>query len=87
MKNNKDRDLSKAKVYLIGSGIASLASALYLEKDAGVLGKNIYILEKDNIPGGALDGAGEREKGFEMYEAFHVTPHFCKTTPFLKSEH
>jgi oleate hydratase len=64
MKNNKDRDLSKAKVYLIGSGIASLASALYLEKDAGVLGKNIYILEKDNIPGGALDGAGEREKGF-----------------------
>jgi myosin-crossreactive antigen len=40
---------SKAKVYLIGSGIASLASALYLEKDAGVLGKNIHILEKDNI--------------------------------------
>jgi oleate hydratase len=64
MKNNKDRDPSKAKVYLIGSGIASLASALYLEKDAGVLGKNIHILEKDNIPGGALDGAGEREKGF-----------------------
>jgi oleate hydratase len=63
MKNNKDRDPSKAKVYLIGSGIASLASALYLEKDAGVLGKNIHILEKDNIPGGALDGAGEREKG------------------------
>jgi carbamoyl-phosphate synthase small subunit len=24
--------------------------------------KNIHILEKDNIPGGALDGAGEREK-------------------------
>jgi hypothetical protein len=37
---------------------------LYLEKDACVLGKNIHILEKDNIPGGALDGAGEREKGF-----------------------
>jgi myosin-crossreactive antigen len=26
--------------------------------------QNIHILEKDNIPGGALDGAGEREKGF-----------------------
>jgi oleate hydratase len=44
MKNNKDRDPSKAKVYLIGSGIASLASALYLEKDAGVLGKNIHSI-------------------------------------------
>jgi oleate hydratase len=44
MKNNKDRDPSKAKVYLIGSGIASLASALYLEKDAGVLGKNIRLI-------------------------------------------
>jgi oleate hydratase len=51
-------------VYLIGSGIASLASAVYLEKDAGVPGENIHILEKDNIAGGALDGIGDTEKGF-----------------------
>jgi len=64
MKDKKNRKPSKAKVYLIGSGIASLASAVYLEKDAGVSGKNIHILEKDNIPGGALDGAGNKENGF-----------------------
>ena len=54
----------KSKVYLIGSGIASLASAVYLEKDTGVAGENIIILEKDQILGGALDGAGDPEKGF-----------------------
>jgi len=51
-------------VYLIGSGIASLASAVYLEKDAGVPGSNIRILEKDQVLGGALDGAGDTKKGF-----------------------
>ncbi len=62
MSNNK---ISKnSKVYLIGGGIASLASAVYLQKDAGVLGKNIYILEKDKIVGGATDGAGDKDSGF-----------------------
>jgi len=53
-----------SKVYLVGSGIASLASATYLIKDAGVSGENIYILEQDAIPGGALDGAGDPENGY-----------------------
>ncbi len=53
-----------SKVYLIGSGIASLASAVYLEKDTSVLANNIIILEKDQIAGGAMDGAGDTEKGF-----------------------
>ena len=68
--NNKKMDLVKnnypkdSKIYLIGSGIAALASAVYLEKDAGVPAGNIHILEKDTILGGALDGAGDVEKGF-----------------------
>jgi oleate hydratase len=61
IKNKKPKD---SKVYLIGSGIAALASAIYLEKDAGVPGSNIYILEKAKILGGALDGSGDAEKGF-----------------------
>ena len=56
--NQKD-----AKVYIIGSGMAGLASAVYLEKDAGVAGKNIHIIEKDFIAGGATDGAGDPEHG------------------------
>ncbi|MCX5977060.1 MAG: oleate hydratase [Coprothermobacterota bacterium] len=64
MKQVKDKVPKDSKVYLIGSGIASLASAVYLVKDAGVPGENIHILEKDRILGGALDGAGDPEVGF-----------------------
>lgn len=74
MKNN---DSSDAKVYLIGSGIAALASAVYLIKDARILGKNIYIIEQDKIVGGACDGTGNVENGFvvrggRMHEAHYV---------------
>lgn len=62
-KRNKQNP-EESKVYLVGPGIASLASAVYLTKDAGVLGENIHILERDHIPGGALDGAGDPKKGF-----------------------
>ncbi len=61
---HKKRSGVDTQVYLVGSGIASLAAATYLEKDAGVSGENIHILEKDNIAGGALDGLGDEENGF-----------------------
>jgi len=64
MKQGKNNNSKDSKVYLIGSGIAALASAVYLEKDAGVPAANIHILEKDKIFGGALDGSGDSEKGF-----------------------
>ncbi|MCF6253332.1 MAG: oleate hydratase [Thiomicrorhabdus sp.] len=73
----KNTTPQKATVYLIGSGIASLASAVYLIKDAGVLGKNIHILEQDDIAGGACDGAGSVEEGYvvrggRMHEEHYV---------------
>ena len=51
-------------VYLLGSGIAALASAVYLIEDAGVRPENITLLEQYPITGGALDGAGDPEQGF-----------------------
>lgn len=64
MKRPKHENPSNSKVYLVGSGIASLASAVYLIQDVGMPAGNIHILEQDDITGGALDGAGEPEKGF-----------------------
>lgn len=61
IKNSNPKD---SKVYLVGGGIASLASATYLINDAGVPGENIHVLEQDDILGGALDGAGDPEKGY-----------------------
>ena len=64
MTTDKNRKNNNIQVYIIGSGIAGLASAVYFEKDAGIPGKNIHILEKDKIAGGATDGAGDHETGF-----------------------
>ena len=60
----KTENLKDSKVYIIGSGIAGLASAVYLLKDAGIVAENIHILEKDSIAGGATDGAGNPEQGY-----------------------
>jgi len=66
-----------SKIYLVGSGIAALASAVYLISDAGVPGENIHILEQDLVVGGACDGAGNVDEGFvvrggRMQEAHYV---------------
>ena len=61
IQNNNSKE---AKVYLVGGGIASLASATYLIKDAEVLGENIHIFEQSGVLGGALDGAGDPDNGF-----------------------
>ena len=52
------------KAYLIGAGIASLASAVYLIKDGKLKGENIFILEEANEVGGSLDGKGSPETGY-----------------------
>jgi len=75
--DNSSTQAKNSIVYLIGGGIASLASATYLIKDAGIPGDNIHILEQDNVLGGALDGAGDPENGFvirggRMHEAHFV---------------
>ncbi|HIW29221.1 MAG TPA: oleate hydratase [Candidatus Luteococcus avicola] len=54
----------ETKGYIVGSGLAGLAAAVFLVRDAGVPGANITILEKDDIAGGALDGLDVPEKGF-----------------------
>ena len=56
MKRTKNGNPAGSDVYLVGSGIASLASAVYLIQDVGMPGSNIHILEQGKIAGGALDG-------------------------------
>jgi oleate hydratase len=64
MKIEKNQNPKNSKVYIIGSGISGLSSAIYLIKDAGVAGENIHILERDLIAGGATDGIGDPDKGY-----------------------
>ncbi len=57
-------DRSNTKVYLVGGGIASLATAAFLIRDAHVPGQNITILEELNRLGGSLDGSGSAKDGY-----------------------
>jgi oleate hydratase len=73
----------KAQVWLVGGGIASMAAAAFLIRDAGVSGENVHILEQLGIEGGSLDGArspvqqgyvsrGGRELEEEAYQTLWI---------------
>jgi oleate hydratase len=63
---DQDRDQANASghFYLVGGGIASLAAAAFLIRDADVPGYRITILEALDKPGGSLDGAGTPQEGY-----------------------
>jgi len=52
--------------YFVGSGIAALAGAVYLIRDAGVDGRDIVLLEESADFGGALDAHGSADSGYFM---------------------
>ncbi len=64
MQREKNTDPENSKIYLVGGGLASLASAVYLINDAYVPANNIHILEQNTTLGGALDGCGDPDNGF-----------------------
>lgn len=68
-----------SKAYLVGSGIAALATATYLIRDAGFSGNNIYIYEQDVLPGGCLDGSGAAEEGYLIRGGRMFEEHFVCT--------
>lgn len=63
-KSTIKRRPANTNVYMIGSGIGSLAAAVYLIRDAKVPGKNIKIFETLDVDGGSLDGSGEHKGGY-----------------------
>jgi oleate hydratase len=68
---------AKAKhLWCVGSGLASLSSAVFAVRDAGIPGANITILEKRGLAGGALDGIKDADKGFVMRGGREMESHF-----------
>lgn len=58
---------SKPQAYLVGAGIAALASAAYLIRDGAFAGKGIHVLEEASVLGGSLDGAGSPDSGYVIW--------------------
>jgi len=55
-----------ASAYLVGSGIASLAAAVFMIRDGDMLGHNITIFEELGTVGGSLDGSGSPASGYVL---------------------
>ncbi|WP_308402457.1 oleate hydratase [Streptomyces sp. TBY4] len=60
----KPEGVERKTAWFVGSGIASLAGAAFLIRDGRMSGDRITVLEQQKLPGGALDGIKEPEKGF-----------------------
>lgn len=66
----------KKNAWFVGAGLAGLAGAAFLIRDAGVAGTRITILEQQHIAGGALDGLDVPEKGFVIRGGREMEAHF-----------
>lgn len=79
--------------YFVGSGIASLAGAAFLIRDAGVRGSDITVFEAGPGFGGALDAQGSAATGYHMagsrmFEGrFECTADLMRSIPALSNPH
>jgi oleate hydratase len=77
--------------WFVGSGIASLAGAVFLIRDGHMKGEKITILEQCHLVGGALDGYQE-EDGFVIRGGRELEDHYeClwdlfRSIPSLETE-
>ena len=72
----KPAGVETKKAWFVGSGLASLAGAAFLIRDGQMAGDRITILEELRLPGGALDGIKEPEKGFVIRGGREMEDHF-----------
>lgn len=72
----KPEGVDHKSAYIIGSGLGALSAACFLVRDGQMKGKNIHILEKDSIPGGACDGYLYEKLGYVMRGGREMDNHF-----------
>jgi oleate hydratase len=88
----KPEGVDNKSAWFVGSGLAALAGAAFLIRDAQMAGEKITILERLGLPGGALDGVDDREKGFiirggrEMEDRFECLWDLFRSIPSLEIE-
>lgn len=72
----KPEGVENKSAYIVGTGLAGLAAACFLVRDAQMPGKNICIFESDPVPGGACDGAFVDKYGFVCRGGREMESHF-----------
>ncbi|WP_124054195.1 oleate hydratase [Arcanobacterium ihumii] len=72
----KPAGIDDKHAYLVGAGLASLAAAAFLVRDAQMPGNHITVLEAGALPGGACDGIEDPNKGFMIRGGREMENHF-----------
>ncbi len=72
----KPAGVENKTAWFVGAGLASLAGAAFLIRDGQLPGNQITILERLELPGGALDGIKESERGFVIRGGREMEDHF-----------
>ncbi|MCF3973218.1 oleate hydratase [Paracoccus salsus] len=77
--------VSQQDHHIIGGGIAGLATAVFLMRDAGIPGERIHIYEQSGAVGGSLDGSGDAGTGYLIRGGRMFEEHFACTFDLLSS--
>ena len=87
----KPAGVEEKSAYLVGSGLASLAAAVFLVRDGGMRGDRIHVLEELALPGGSMDGIWSEQRGYvirggrEMEEHFETLWDLFRSIPSLQN--
>lgn len=75
-KPEKPEGIEKKHAYIVGSGLAGLAAACFLIRDAQMPGENITVFESLPVAGGSCDGLHDPQKGYIMRGGREMDNHF-----------
>jgi oleate hydratase len=85
------KDIDKKHAHIVGGGIAGLSAAISLVTDAHMPAGNVTIYESLPVVGGAMDAAGDGERGFtsrgerELEARMECLWYLCSKVPSLKT--
>lgn len=72
----KPEGVDNKTAWFVGAGLAALSGAAFLIRDGHMRGDRITILERLKIPGGALDGKQDLDRGFVVRGGREMEDHF-----------
>lgn len=88
----KPAGVEEKSAYIVGTGLAGLAAAVFLIRDGQMQGENIHLLEELPLAGGSLDGIDRPDIGFvtrggrEMENHFECLWDLYRSIPSLEIE-
>ena len=72
----KPEGIENKSAYIVGTGLAGLAAACFLIRDAQMPGEHITLFEHLPVAGGSCDGIYDATKGFIMRGGREMDNHF-----------